>query len=207
MSKRYFTRLHTGTVNGTLCPPGHYCLLGRAPVKCPVHRYRDTPGGKNLSDCHPCPAGYWCNVTGMVNFNNSECPVGHFCTEAQPPALCLPGTRRVHPGAKRREDCGPCPGGFYCPSSCSNSTVNVGGIPCRQRYFCRNGSSLESLCPAGFYCTSRTVEPYNCTGTWFRAIQALCLHHLQSPFVRIIMDFDPLFKATCVKKIHLQNMP
>ena len=125
-----------------------------------MHRYRDIVGGKDLNDCFPCPAGYWCNLTGMVNYNNSECPIGHFCPSQLGPSLCGAGRRRENPGAGSRDDCGFCPGGHYCP----NDTINIQGIPCKAKYYCPEGSSAERLCPGGAYCPATTAIPIPCPG-------------------------------------------
>ena len=152
-----------GTAFGVACPRGKYCLRGQKPIDCPVHRYRDIPGGVDLDSCFPCPAGHWCNLTGMVNYNNSKCPIGHFCPRQLGPTLCGAGRRRVTPGAGSREECEFCPGGYYCP----NDTINVQGIPCKPTTYCPVGSSLELLCPGGSYCPGNTSQPIPCPGLWF----------------------------------------
>lgn len=155
-----FCMFPSGTASGVSCPRGKYCPRGEPPIDCPIHRYRDIVGGKDLDDCFPCPAGYWCNRTGMVNFNNSRCPVGKFCPSQLGPILCGAGRRRVSPGAGSRNECDKCPGGYYCP----NDTINVQGIPCDARYYCPEGSSLQKLCPGGAYCPGTTATPKPCPG-------------------------------------------
>jgi hypothetical protein len=150
----------TGSASGVPCPPGHYCEFGAYPIKCPIHRYRDIPGGKTLNDCLECPAGYWCNITGMNNYKNSRCPLGHYCLKAQTPSVCPAGRRREIPGAKKYTDCGLCPGGYYCPEN----MTNIHGIPCRSRYYCLDGAVYETLCPPGRYCNYTTSEPHICPG-------------------------------------------
>lgn len=152
-----------GTAFGVSCPRGKYCLRGQKPIDCPVHRYRDIPGGVDLDSCFPCPAGHWCNLTGMVNYNNSKCPIGHFCPRQLGPTLCGAGRRRVTPGAGSREECEFCPGGYYCP----NDTINVQGIPCKPTTYCPVGSSLELLCPGGSYCPGKTSQPIPCPGGFY----------------------------------------
>ncbi len=49
---------------GSLCPAGHYCPTGiKYPIPCNNFTIK-TPsaGGRQLSDCLPCPAGYICTV-------------------------------------------------------------------------------------------------------------------------------------------------
>ncbi len=46
------------------CPVGHYCEEGTGPLDCPRLHYRDVVLGADITDCFPCLAGYWCNVTG-----------------------------------------------------------------------------------------------------------------------------------------------
>lgn len=146
------------------CPPGKYCPEGSSPIDCPALTYRDKGWGKNLSDCFPCPAGYWCNETGLPNFTASACPIGHYCPEGQIPVWCPAGRRRITPGARDADQCSPCPGGFYCPFA----STNYSGIPCAPKTFCRNnltdGASLETMCPGGYWCPAQTAEPRLCPG-------------------------------------------
>lgn len=152
----------SGSAAGVPCPPGHYCELGTYPKKCPIHRYRDIPGGKTLNDCLECPAGHWCNVTGMNNYNNSRCPLGYYCLRAQKPTICPAGRHRNVPGAKNVTDCFLCPGGHYCPEN----RTNINGIICRATYYCQLGSAFERVCPAGKFCKIQTEDPTICPGMY-----------------------------------------
>ena len=37
-------------------------------------------GGEKVDDCFACPAGYWCNETGLSDFTKSACVLGFYCT-------------------------------------------------------------------------------------------------------------------------------
>jgi hypothetical protein len=57
--------------NNTLavaCTVGFYCPYNATMKPCPVGTYSDAVGATNSSSCHPCPAGYWCNRSGMFSF-------------------------------------------------------------------------------------------------------------------------------------------
>lgn len=172
---------HAGDANPTPCPRGNYCPEGLGPIKCPRLHYRDVELGSNLTDCFPCPGGYWCNTTGISNYRVNPCPIGHYCEEASEPAFCPAGRMRPSPGAANYTDCPLCRAGFFCP----NDTANTRGIPCQETFECPSGSALpfecrpghycgpvtgvSPICPAGYYCPNATGSaaypcpwPYYC---------------------------------------------
>ena len=74
---------------------GHYCPFNENITACPRRTYNSEEGGESLSDCDPCPAGYWCLEEGMADYGISPCPVGFYCPEATwEPVTCPPGTYR-----------------------------------------------------------------------------------------------------------------
>ncbi|XP_070551435.1 scavenger receptor class F member 1-like [Ptychodera flava] len=146
------------------CPVGYYCEEGMPPEECPLYTYRNTPGAASEGDCYPCRAGYWCNDTGMVTFNQNPCPVGHYCERATPyPEPCTGGRMSTETGRRSNEDCPLCTPGYYCP----NDTINVHGIPCRPTYECPEGASLEVVCRPGAYCEGVTGVPPDCPGGYY----------------------------------------
>ena len=157
-----------------------------------------------MNDCFPCPAGHWCNLTGMVNYNNSKCPIGHFCPSQLGPTLCGARRRRATPGAGSRNECDLCPGGYYCP----NDTINIQGIPCRPRTYCPVGSSLEILCPGGAYCPATTSTPLPCPGMGYGVLFNLAGIHLHEKFVTIIISsrFKSLNYLVQYNKQHRWNV-
>ncbi|KAK3531185.1 hypothetical protein QTP70_015143 [Hemibagrus guttatus] len=65
--------------SGDVCPAGYYCPEGtRHPHQypCPVGTWSSVVGAQNLSFCSPCPAGFFCNKTGLT----------------QPTGVCAAGT-------------------------------------------------------------------------------------------------------------------
>ena len=56
-----------GTDQPEPCPVGQYCLKGNGTTDCPRLTYRNVTGAAVITDCFPCPAGYWCNYTGVYN--------------------------------------------------------------------------------------------------------------------------------------------
>ena len=54
-----------------VCPAGGYCEEGSAyPTACDAGTYAPYPGNTNVSDCLPCPPGYYCQ------YANSTAPTG-----------------------------------------------------------------------------------------------------------------------------------
>ena len=58
---------------------GQYCPFGKKPIDCPLYTYGSMLGSTSVNDCLPCPAGYWCNSTGISSLSSHKCPVGNFC--------------------------------------------------------------------------------------------------------------------------------
>lgn len=63
-------------------------------------------------------------MTGMADYTAYLCPIGHYCLEAEEPALCPAGRMRDTPGAANYTDCPLCRDGYYCP----NDTINTMGM-------------------------------------------------------------------------------
>nr|XP_006824589.1 PREDICTED: multiple epidermal growth factor-like domains protein 11-like [Saccoglossus kowalevskii] len=137
---------------------------GTAPIKCPLYTFRDTPGATSEGDCTPCRPGFWCNDTGIVNYRQNPCPVGHYCERAMVyPEPCTGGRMSTTTGRVSNEDCPLCTPGYYCP----NDTINVHGIPCRPTYECPEGASIEVVCRPGHYCEGVTGDPPICPGGYY----------------------------------------
>ncbi|XP_034024624.1 signal peptide, CUB and EGF-like domain-containing protein 3 [Thalassophryne amazonica] len=123
------------------CPPGFYCIEGSIfPSPCPTGSVGPSAGRTSLNDCSPCPAGSFCNSTGLTE-PSGPCSPGHFCTlgsvEAAPvsqrygdvcttghfcpqgsgsPQSCPAGSFLPEPGASSASHCKCCPAGKYCLS-------------------------------------------------------------------------------------------
>ncbi len=161
------------------CWPGHYCPFSENVTACPPTTYNFEEGGQNLTDCDPCPAGYWCYDDGMAEFDVSPCPVGYFCPEATwQPVSCPPGTFRYDMIA-RNVNC------------CSLAKCCFVGLVCSLRVICSRdeegaGNITDChLCPAGFYCPSAngTIAGIMCDEgavTVFLVYNFLCLSHFKA---------------------------
>ena len=142
------------------CPLGKYCPNGKDTMDCPLLTYRDQLSGKSKSDCFVCPAGYWCNTTGMPTYTNSMCPIGKYCSAGDIPMWCPAGRMRLTPGARSTADCALCTPGYFCPYG----TLNYTGIPCREKTYCPEGSAVERDCLAGNYCPEMSSSLTICPG-------------------------------------------
>ena len=146
--------------NGDVCDNGYYCPEGSgSQIPCPIGTYRDSQGGMALSDCHPCPHGYYCTSTALTTPGQFSCPSGYYCTEGEtdstPDATLCPIGSMCPTGAKiptkcelgyyqdttGQTSCKNCPAGSYCGAS---STGLDGGI------------SSPIICPIGYYCPINT---------------------------------------------------
>ncbi|XP_025037213.2 uncharacterized protein LOC102455781 [Pelodiscus sinensis] len=126
------------------CPPHSYC---------PEASYENPhcslyPRGGRLEG--KCAAGYFCQAGSSESTPQDDdvpwssltecrsgqmhaglCPAGFYCHEgSEVPTPCPPNTIGAIPGAKRREDCLPCPPGHWCKA----------------------GDPVTYPCPPGHYC-------------------------------------------------------
>lgn len=61
-----------------------------------------------------CSAGYYCDW-GSSSAEQSLCPAGFYCPTGTPkPLACTSGTFSSIIGNSQRENCEPCPEGYYC---------------------------------------------------------------------------------------------
>ncbi|XP_049323141.1 zonadhesin isoform X1 [Astyanax mexicanus] len=106
----------TDNQTGSLCPAGAFCQLGI-----------------RNGDCSP---GYFCDW-GSSSPEQRLCPSGFFCPAGiDKPVACGPGTFSSVMGNSERDNCDPCPSGFYCQG---------------------DGVVEPVICPKGFYCPQGTV--------------------------------------------------
>ena len=153
------------------CPVGSYCPEGTiAPIMCPISTFRDTPGAANVSDCHPCTPGFYCEASNLT-MPSSACGAGYYCPrgseEKKPPeficpvgSFCVNGSVRpisCYPGSfqpnQGEDSCDICPAGQVCLEGTSTPD------DCPAHHFCPEGTGLNPLpCPPGTY------TPVNFTG-------------------------------------------
>jgi hypothetical protein len=89
----------------------------------------------------PCPAGCFCNATGMAL-----------------PAPCPAGTYSPESGAGNSSSCRICDKGFYC-----GSFGQAFETPCPAGNYCpSSGMSSYDLCQPGYYCPPSAVDPIAC---------------------------------------------
>ena len=105
---------------------------------------------------------FYC-VSGMSEYNETLCPIAHYCAEASEPVLCPAGRMRPNPGAGAPTECPLCRPGYYCP----NDTENTMGIPCNATYECPEGASIPVYCRPGHYCPQMTGTPPICPGGYY----------------------------------------
>nr|XP_006821767.1 PREDICTED: uncharacterized protein LOC100369099 [Saccoglossus kowalevskii] len=162
-------------LNTDPCPQGHYCLRGDVdayPRPCPEGTYTDQNGTMQESDCVLCPAGYYCNDTGLTapappdGITGGLCPAGGYCPAGSAvPAPCPVGYYSNSTGSKRPEDCIACDPGYF------NGTFvfDTGRQELSQCDECTPGKYCSSVglqevsgdCQAGYYCLagSNTSTP------------------------------------------------
>ena len=55
-----------------VCPAGYYCPNGTSyPFSCPLGTFSVNEGLTASTECEPCPAGRWCNVTAYRGGNSA----------------------------------------------------------------------------------------------------------------------------------------
>lgn len=50
------------------------------PEACPPGSFGASTGLRNVTECTPCTAGYYCQTPGLLN-NEGLCNAGYFCVE------------------------------------------------------------------------------------------------------------------------------
>ncbi|XP_061734344.1 neurogenic locus notch homolog protein 3-like [Nerophis ophidion] len=166
-----------------LCDPGHYCTSG-APTAFPVALDSGgmcpagyvCPRGTKHPQQHPCPVGTWSNTVGAPNFSFCLlCPAGLYCNSSgltQPSGTCDTGFycsgRAVSPKPLDGITGDLCPVGHYCPVGSASptrcpdgtSTNTTGAETCHEcpsGSYCLSGEGIQH-CPLGHYCLGGGVD-------------------------------------------------
>ena len=136
------------------CPVGQYCPNATdSPIPCPNGTFRNTTRGRNISDCHLCPAGRFCPLSNS-SFWGYECKDGTFCPPGRTaPTVCLAGYF-----CDKAQTQLPCPAGYYCPKASPAPIPCPEGHYCDPLYNCYNdsihrdaGACYSKICPLGMY--------------------------------------------------------
>lgn len=75
------------SLEGHLCPPGHWCPGGQDAFLCPPGTFRTEPGAASREDCELCPPGYYCpapELRGHANVFAIPCRAGSECPAGEP---------------------------------------------------------------------------------------------------------------------------
>ena len=112
--------------------PGFYCA---------------TPGLADVTN--PCKNGSFC-PTGSIVPDPFECTIGFHCPlGSSKPKPCPAGSFTNSSG---RDQCDPCPEGFYCFPLELARNESIGYRICPRGYYCPQGTGLDwQSCPAGTY--------------------------------------------------------
>lgn len=179
----YYCPLGSSSRREMSCPPGHYCPKGSYKfTPCDPGTYLPGQQHSNKSECLPCQAGKYCNISGLSQPQADcdagyycppgqstsspaayPCPAGHFCKTGSPvPSRCSNGTYQI---AKYKSDCDECPEGYFCDNTASAVDTLV-GRECPTGHFCLKGTkfSTEHKCPTGTWSNkTKLVRKEQCT--------------------------------------------
>ena len=156
------------------CTSGTYCTTAAqsnalGPTTCPAGSYCNSTG---MTAPRPCPAGSFCPTVGTVV--PYTCPAGNYCPSGSDAVTqCPPGSMCNTTGMSVPL---PCPAGSFCPAGtvipstctagnyCPNASMTT-QISCPAGSYCpSNGTSVPLACPAGSICPlPGTVIPSTCT--------------------------------------------
>ena len=156
-----------------ICPAGYYCPLGTPhpiacfnasycptgsawPIACPAGTYTQNNSLTNVTECSPCPAGYYCglNTTFPV-----PCAKGHIApTEGY--SECEPCPVGYYAEELAQTQCLACLEGLYC-------SVGTTIKPCDPGYFRNLTDSSCVPAPIGHFGAKGATEPTECApGTY-----------------------------------------
>jgi hypothetical protein len=128
-------------LDGGQCPPGHFCPKATSsPHTCPNSTVRLDTHGETEEDCGPCPAGSICFPGDPVP---QPCETGYYCPLGSSAVECPRGHYNPRFSSSRREDCQPCPSGYFCDD------VAISDYS-------------DWKCPTGMYCVEGCTEPLPC---------------------------------------------
>ncbi|KAK2153849.1 hypothetical protein LSH36_283g03025, partial [Paralvinella palmiformis] len=156
---------------------------------CPLGTWSDISGLGNVSDCTPCPGGYYCDQQALTAYSKlctegyycrqyassatpsqgqdaDQCPAGFYCPEGTAePLKCPLGTYSSNVMLISETQCLNCTPGYYCGDL--NLTTLSG--QCSAGFYCPQGATVANYlsCPEGHYCPVRTDNPHPCpAGTY-----------------------------------------
>lgn len=160
------------------CPSGYYCPLGTRfafEFPCPLSTYNPSTTSIDSSVCLMCPAGLFCNGTGL-DAPSGICNAGSFCA----PGSISPTGEPCEPGFYCPPDANSplsCPPGMYCAGFANIAPTGL----CNNGYYCISGASspqptdgmIGDVCPTGHYCTEGSINFTACPpGTFGQVLQA-----------------------------------
>ena len=153
------------------CRKGYYCPRGDVspcPLPCPNGTFNEHYGLKQLSECQPCTAGYYCIPEGLPT-PADECPGGYYCplgTGGPYTFPCPIGFYRNSSAKESFQDCTECISGYYCDEEGLAMPKE-----CPAGYFCVSGSTFSQPCPLGTYSNStrlrRSTDCTPCPGGYY----------------------------------------
>ncbi|KAM8989348.1 uncharacterized protein PRD47_016773 [Ara ararauna] len=185
----------TDGVTGNICPGGTYCTAASAvPKLCPAGTFSSLQGRRMLSECQPCPSGFYCEEPGLaaptgecwegyycdnqqgpvIDFTLYPCPRGFYCpagTSSSTQYSCPAGTFGPSQNLKAITECQMCPPGKYCEFSGLAAPTG----DCAEGFWCKSGARIRTPqdgesglpCPPGHYCPEGAPLPLQCPpGTW-----------------------------------------
>lgn len=182
-----------GSVEPTLCPPGHYCPSSTSVgIQCPAGTFSNSRGLRKEEECQQCWAGSYCQTTGLTK-PTEQCNAGFYCnagaTEASPagadcpkhsycergtalPTKCSPGQYSLATGQFDSSNCVDCTLGHWCSGQDDPA-------PCDPGYYCEGGSTTpkEKVAQVGYFAGLAASSQSQCTGTDynFDIAQSSCL--------------------------------
>ncbi|WAR09797.1 hypothetical protein MAR_034873 [Mya arenaria] len=200
--------------NSSICPQGYFCPAGTnysTQYRCPMGTFGNSTGLYQISECTPCPGGYYCDQeaqttytqlcnpgfycrqgaetgTPMEDSDAYECPVGHFCPQGtSEPQKC--------PAAPS----GLCYAGYYCQNGSSSPTE----VDCTKGHYCGNGTATPTPCPKG---TLLRQLNSNMNTLSFRRFAPLCFAIAICAFVYITLQGTFNLSQMWVSNIRFENI-
>lgn len=201
----------TGCVLSSLCPEGFACPFGTGgaanpPLTCALGHA--CPSGSPSPTANPCPHGTFSNSTSLTSLSDcTPCPAGFYCTGGQQDVSGSCAKGHYCPMGTNVSDAFPCASGTFM--SHVRGDLSLIFISIYHEFFQSNATSQSDCtqCPLGKYCLEGATEAIACPlGSFSNTTGTQSRGRIVSP-VNVLTSHDPQrANLSQVLVVHYRNL-